>query len=41
MVGSFYWFKGFPKVQIVTYPILMCPVKIVCAYFILDGFCHH
>lgn len=41
MVGSFYWFKAVPKVQIVTYTILMYSLKIICAHFILDGLCYH
>lgn len=30
----YYYFKAVPKVQIVAYRILMCPLKNVCASFI-------
>jgi len=37
MVVCFYYFRAVPKVQIVAYTILMCPLKNVCTSFILDG----
>lgn len=40
MVVCFYYFKAVPKVQFVIYTIFMCPLKNVCASFILDGLCY-
>lgn len=40
MFICFYYFKAVPKVQIVAYAILMCPLKNVCASFILGGPCY-